>query len=156
MSARQRAWQVASALFVVLALAAVAESLRYGFLDRLGPGPGFFPFCVSVVMGALGVTLLVGSSRMKAAAADGESVVPAGDEARRVVRVAAGLVVTVVLLGPVGFRLSTLVFLVYLPWSLGARNLWAIAVIALAGSFGVFHVFHYWLHVPLPVGVFGL
>jgi putative tricarboxylic transport membrane protein len=29
-------------------------------------------------------------------------------------------------------------------------------VTALALSFGVFHVFYYWLKVPLPVGAFGL
>jgi putative tricarboxylic transport membrane protein len=26
----------------------------------------------------------------------------------------------------------------------------------LAGSFGVFHVFYYWLKVPLPIGALGL
>ena len=27
---------------------------------------------------------------------------------------------------------------------------------AFAGSFGVFHVFDYWLKVPLPIGALGL
>jgi putative tricarboxylic transport membrane protein len=26
----------------------------------------------------------------------------------------------------------------------------------LAASFGVFHVFYYWLKVPLPIGTFGI
>ena len=39
---------------------------------------------------------------------------------------------------------------------LGARSLLAILLTAIAGSFGVFHVFYYWLKVPLPVGTFGI
>ena len=39
---------------------------------------------------------------------------------------------------------------------LGARSPIAIALTAVAGSFGVFHVFYYWLKVPLPIGEFGI
>jgi hypothetical protein len=39
---------------------------------------------------------------------------------------------------------------------LGARSPVAVLLTALAGSFGVFHVFYYWLKVPLPIGVFGI
>jgi hypothetical protein len=38
----------------------------------------------------------------------------------------------------------------------GARSPLAIGLTALAGSFGVFHVFFYWLKVPLPIGMLGL
>jgi hypothetical protein len=30
-----------------------------------------------------------------------------------------------------------------------------IALFALASSVALFHVFYYWLRVPLPVGIFG-
>jgi hypothetical protein len=36
------------------------------------------------------------------------------------------------------------------------RNWWVTAVFAVAGSFGVFHAFYYWLKVPLPIGIFGI
>ena len=39
---------------------------------------------------------------------------------------------------------------------LGARSPIAIALTALAGSFGVFHAFYHWLKVPLPIGAFGV
>ena len=47
-------------------------------------------------------------------------------------------------------------FIVGLLLILGARSPIAIALTALAGSFGVFHVFYHWLKVPLPIGEFGL
>ena len=57
---------------------------------------------------------------------------------------------------PLGFRLTMLVFVPGLLVALGARSWFAIAVCAVAGSFGVFHVFFYWLKVPLPIGVLGI
>ena len=35
-------------------------------------------------------------------------------------------------------------------------NLHTTILFALAGSFGVFHVFYHWLKVPLPMGVLGI
>ena len=49
-----------------------------------------------------------------------------------------------------------LLFIAGLLLALGARSPAAIVLTALAGSFGVFHVFFYWLKVPLPIGALGL
>ena len=57
---------------------------------------------------------------------------------------------------PLGFRLTMLPFIAGLLLALGARSPIAIAICAVAGSFGVFHVFYYWLKVPLPIGAFGI
>ena len=57
---------------------------------------------------------------------------------------------------PLGFRLTMLVFITGLLWMLGARSPFGILFTAVAGSFGVFHVFLYWLKVPLPTGAFGI
>jgi hypothetical protein len=66
------------------------------------------------------------------------------------------LIVAAAALEPLGFRLTMLVFVAGLLPALGARSWIAIAVCAVAGSFGVFHVFYYWLKVPLPIGVLGI
>ena len=66
------------------------------------------------------------------------------------------LAIAAALLEPVGFRLTMLVFIAGLLLALGARSPVAILLTALAGSFGVFHVFYHWLKVPLPVGAFGV
>ena len=51
------------------------------------------------------------------------------------------LVAAAVLLEPLGFRLTMLFFIAGLLLALGARSPTAIALTAVAGSFGVFHVF---------------
>ena len=68
----------------------------------------------------------------------------------------ASLAMVVVFLNPLGFRISLLIFLFFLPLFLGVRNWLAIPILAVAGSFGVFHVFYYWLKLPLPIGIFGI
>jgi hypothetical protein len=60
------------------------------------------------------------------------------------------------LLEPLGFRLTMLPFVAGLLLALGARSWFAIALCAAGGSFGVFHVFYYWLKVPLPIGALGI
>jgi putative tricarboxylic transport membrane protein len=68
----------------------------------------------------------------------------------------AALGLVLVLLNPIGFRISLLLFLLFLPFALGVRNWLIIIIVAVAGSFGIFHAFYYWLKVPLPIGFFGI
>ncbi|HEU5320402.1 MAG TPA: tripartite tricarboxylate transporter TctB family protein, partial [Methylomirabilota bacterium] len=138
-----------------LALFALAgvQSLHFSLRDSLGPGPGFFPFWLSLVGGALAVALLVQVSRAPAGAAP---VLPPPAARLRVLNVFLALVGAAALLGPVGFRLTMLLFCAYLLVALGVRRWWSIGLVAVVGSFGVFHVFYHWLKVPLPVGPLGL
>jgi putative tricarboxylic transport membrane protein len=143
---QSRAWQ--AAVFVLLALFGffAFESLRLSLSDTLGPGPGFFPFWLSVVGGLLGVFLLIQLARRSV-----EFEAPTLKfELRPVAMVMGGLVVATALLEWLGFRVAALLLIVYLLVALGARNWIAITVVALAGSFGVYHVFSGLLKVPLP------
>jgi putative tricarboxylic transport membrane protein len=71
-------------------------------------------------------------------------------ELRPVSMVLGGLVVATASLEWLGFRVAALLLLLYLLLVLGARNWLAITAVALAGSFGVYHVFSGLLKVPLP------
>lgn len=57
---------------------------------------------------------------------------------------------------PLGFRITALLFIAGLLLALGAKQWIAVSATAIAGSFGVFHVFYYWLKVPLPIGLLGI
>jgi putative tricarboxylic transport membrane protein len=139
----KRGWQAAA--FVLLAIFAffAFESLQLSLRDALGPGPGFFPFWLSVAGGVLGLILLVQLHR------ENESE-PLKFELRPVVLVLAGLIVATAALEVLGFRLSMLALLAYLLIALGVRNWLAITVFAVMGSFGVFHAFTRLLKVQLP------
>src|SRR5262249_61308929 len=55
----KRGWQVAAAALLAIFAFFAYESLQLSLRDALGPGPGFFPFWLSVIGGALTVILLV-------------------------------------------------------------------------------------------------
>jgi putative tricarboxylic transport membrane protein len=151
----RRGWQIASLSFLAVSAVALAQSLQFSLTDPLGPGPGFFPFWLSLIGGFLALVLLVQVGRARAEAASGV-LIPDRPAALRVLGILLGLTGATVLLEPLGFRLTLLLFNTYLLLALGVRNRWVTVVVAVAGSFGVFHVFYHWLKVPLPVGALGI
>ena len=152
----RRGWQVACVCLLGIFIPALITSLGYSLTDALGPGPGFFPFWLSLIGIALtgGMLVQLVGGRMFADAAI--EILPDRQVALQGGAVLVALTVAAALLEPLGFRLTMLPFIAGLLLALGARSLLAIALTAVAGSFGVFHVFYYWLKVPLPIGVLGI
>jgi putative tricarboxylic transport membrane protein len=151
-----RGWQVASLVFLALAAIVIYRSLEFPLTDSLGPGPGFFPFWLGMIGGGLAALLLVQVSAAGLEEDPGRRLVPDRAGAGRVGQVVVGLVGFAMLLTPLGFRLTALLFLGYLLIALGVRRWWLIALLSVAGSFGVFHAFYHWLRVPLPIGLLGI
>jgi putative tricarboxylic transport membrane protein len=149
----RRGWRLASAAFLLLFIGAGVQSWALSLRDALGPGPGFFPFWLSLIGSALAIILFVQVRRWPD---DDVSIMPERAARGRIIAVFAALIIATALMGPLGFRLTFLAFSTYVLLALGVRNTLAIAVFAVAGSFGVFHVFDRWLQVPLPVGVLGI
>ena len=98
--------------------------------------------------------MLVETARGRDAATG--SILPSRQAALQAGGVLVALTAAAALLEPLGFRLTMLLFIAGLLLALGARSPTAIVLTALAGSFGVFHVFFYWLKVPLPIGALGI
>jgi putative tricarboxylic transport membrane protein len=142
----KRGWQAALAVLLAVFGFFAVESLRLSLRDTLGPGPGFFPFWLSVAGGLLGLFLLVQTIR-------GTLYFETQTlkfELRPVALVLAGLIVATAALEAIGFRLAMVLLLPYLLLVLGVRNWFALAVFSLAGSFGVYHLFTALLKVQLP------
>ena len=148
---------IATGAMLVLCLFAIWQSLLLPLTDRLGPGPGFFPFWLALIGTGLAVALLVTTFREAADPADAETrILPHGPGAIRWLAIVVLLAAVTLTMDYVGFRLSMLVFNAALVIALGDRRWWVIAVFAFLGSFGVYYVFTTWLDVLLPVGRFGI
>ena len=150
----RRGRQLACVCLLGIFAAALVTSLDYSLMDALGPGPGFFPFWLSLIGAALTVAILMQNARSQDIAT--VDILPNRQVAWQVGGVLIALTAAAALLEPLGFRLTMLLFIAGLLFALGARSPSAILLTALAGSFGVFHVFFYWLKVPLPIGALGL
>jgi len=152
----KRAWQITCIAFVALSVFTLVLSFEYPYKDRLGPGPAFFPVWMSIITGVLSLVLFFQTTWGKGVADAAGSLLPERQGVWRILIILAALVGSTALLDPLGFRISLFLFLLFLPLGLGVGNWWATLIFAVAGSFGIFHVFYYWLKVPLPMGMFGI
>ena len=150
----KRAWIAASLLLLAVFAVGLVSARDYVMFDALGPGPGFFPFWLAVIGLALSGLLLIETALARSS---GPLDMPQGMGAvMRPVFVLIALAIVAALLDVLGYRTPAFVFIAGLLPALGARPLWVPLPMALAGSWGVFHVFYFWLKVPLPYGVFGI
>jgi putative tricarboxylic transport membrane protein len=146
--AQARGWQAAAVALFALFAYFIFESLQLSLSDALGPGRGFFPFWLGVLGALLALVLFVQQLRKPDPGADAITFERVGT--RNVVLVLAGLIAAAAVLEAAGFRLAMAALLVYLLVVLGVRRGIAIALFAVAGSFGVYHVFFDLLKVALP------
>ncbi len=142
---------IATGVMLAFCLFALWQSLLLSLTDRLGPGPGFFPFWLALIGAVLAVALLITTFRE---ADDGSEVriLPHGPGARRWIAIVALLAAAAVSMEILGFRIAMLGFNAALVIALGERRWWLIALFAVLGSFGVHYVFTHWLDVLLPDG----
>ncbi len=148
-------YQVTGVVLIVFSAVMIRESQRLTYYTHLGPGPGFFPFWLSLTLGLLGAVILCQATYLDSDPLP-EDFFPTRIGYVRISAIIVSLVGVVVLLQPLGFRLTTLAFLLFLLFALGRQNLAVTILVALAGSFGTYHLFVNLLSVPLPVGAFGL
>jgi putative tricarboxylic transport membrane protein len=152
---------IAPVALLALAAAVIWSSLGLGYWTSLGPGPGFFPLWLAVLLAALSGIWLVeqvrGAEESVAAAAESaagadipeapETPLPTGE----LITIVISLVVLAVLLEVLGFQLSMLLFLLFQLKVLGRRRWPLTIVLSLLGSFGIYTLFAQVLSVNLPV-----
>lgn len=144
-----------AALVVAIGAAAFIGSRSLGYWDDLGPGPGFFPLWLGVLLVVLGFVWFGQELRARFRR---ETPSRSADEEETpdyslptVLAILVSLCVLAACLEPVGYQVSMLVFLLFHLLVVGRRGLLQSLVIAVIGSFGVFYAFTRLLTVPLPV-----
>jgi putative tricarboxylic transport membrane protein len=147
----RRADQVSGALLLVLGAGVAAGARQYPYWTPNGPGSGFLPLWLGLVLAALAVALLVGATRRPDA---GPAWLPGGSALVRLVAVLVATALFVWLLPVLGMTLGTCLFLVALLRFLGHHWVASLAI-ATATTTVNWLVFTYWLNVPFPTGVLG-
>ncbi len=111
-----------------------------------GPGPGFFPLVLGVIVATLAAVNIV---RPEVERID----LP---QLRRILLILGALAVYALLLEPLGYVVATALLLGILFGALAERRRWWQPVSALAVSFATYYVFRLLLSVPLPPDPFDL
>ncbi len=114
------------------------------------PGPSFFPWAITAVLGALSVTLLVqGVLGLKRG--DGVSARPR--DAGMPVLALASFAIYLLVLPYLGFVAASVIFFATAMWLYGSRNPLVIAAGAIAGPLLLFLLFRYGFNIILPRGL---
>lgn len=148
---------VATGVMLAFCVFTVWQSYLLPLTDRLGPGPGFFPFWIALLGVVLAIGLLITTRAAPRQADEGDvAVLPQGPGSARWFAIVLLLAAAAASMEFAGFRITMLVFIAALVIALGERKWWAIGLFAVTGSFGIYYVFTRWLDVLLPVGMFGI
>ena len=149
----RRADSIAGAALLALGASfSVGALMHHAYWGANGPGPGFLPFWLGLVMALLAGALLLGALR---AADAGQTWLPTGDGLRRLTIVLGLTTALVALLQVVGMVLGTVLFLIALMRLLDRLPWRTTLSVSLAVAASNYLIFAYWLKVPMPVGVLG-
>jgi putative tricarboxylic transport membrane protein len=147
-----RTMDIAVAL-VLIAVAGVVinDSLRLGMRWRPieGPGAGYFPFYIGLILALSSAVTLLRAVVDKPAA--GQTFVTRA-AFRRVLAVLLPLVVYIVVLGFIGIYVASAVYIALFMWYFGKYPLTRGALIGASISVALFLMFEVWFLVPLPKG----
>jgi hypothetical protein len=142
-------YQGTAVVFLALGVYVVAEARRMEYFTPIGPGAGFFPFWLGVLMVILAAAWL-GQVSLGSREVVPPDFMPERAGATRIVVVLGALVLLAAVIDRLGYCLAMLAFGLGLLVGVGRQPLTVSVPIALAGSFGLYYVFRYWLGVHLP------
>lgn len=118
---------------------------------RSVPGTGFVPFGLSVALAILSLILVV--QGLLGAPGGVGLAWPTGRGLRWILTTVIALAAYAVLVGVIGYILSTFLFLLVLTRMLSSYRWFTVTAFSLLTSVALYSVFAVWLHMSLPRGV---
>jgi putative tricarboxylic transport membrane protein len=144
--------RISGILLLIFGAGFAGGAHQYPYWTPNGPGSGFLPFWLGLVMAGLAIGLLVSAMRRPD---PGEAWLPEGRGLLRLLVIVLATVVFVWLLPFLGMTLATFLFLVGVLRFVERHGWFATVGVAVATSAANWLVFVHWLHVPFPTGILG-
>jgi putative tricarboxylic transport membrane protein len=149
----QQAERIVAALCVVLGACIIWQAWGMEYLTSIGPGPGFFPWWLGLILTGLSAAWLV-SAVWRSMPETDRRFLPERRGARRILLVIGAIIGVGLAMEYVGFQLAMFAFVAFVLTALGWRRWRLTAILSIALSFGVYHAFTRWLDVNLPQASF--
>ncbi len=120
-----------------------------------GPGAGFLPFWLGVLLAVLATILVVSAWRSQATEKENEPVFPGKQALIAITSVLVGLAVYIFLIEILGYLVDTFLFVVFL-MKVVEREKWPLTLMVAVGTTaGLFITFQILLQITLPSNMFG-
>lgn len=133
----------------------IQEAWRMPASGTFGPGPGFFPLGLGVIMAALAMILLATTWQRRATAKDMVSPFPGKKALIAIGSVLGGLAAYILLIEVLGFLMDTFLYVAFL---LGVveRKRWPMTLmVAVSTTAGLYFIFQVLLGIALPSNMIG-
>jgi putative tricarboxylic transport membrane protein len=151
----KKADMISAVVLLALAGYVIQDAWRMPPSATFGPGAGFLPFWLGIVLAVLATILLVTNWKREATAKDSEAVFPGKKALFAITLVMAGLAVYIQLIEVVGFLLDTFLFVLFLV-KVVERETWRLALtVAVSTTAVLFLTFQVLLKITLPSNMFG-
>lgn len=141
--------------FLCLSIYMMLGAYAMEYYTVLGPGPGFFPFWLAAFMGSLTV-IWMGSIILGPREPLPEGFFPSRGRRLQLLAVLGALIFYAVFAEVLGFRITMLVFLMFILYGPGRQSVPMTLAIAILGSFGTHYLFHDVLDTHLPLSNIGV
>jgi len=142
--------RVAGALIAFLGTYIAIAARDYPFGSLAEPGPGFVPFALGVLLGALGLVIAIGARPAPAPEEHSFADLP------HALVIVSALGLSAVAMERLGFRITVALLLVFFLGAVEHRPAAAVLAVAFGFAFGAFYLVNDILRVPLPLGPWGL
>lgn len=139
-----------------LSLWLILESLQFDYLSDFGPGPGFEPFWLGVMLALLSIALLINTLRKKNNEEDDKPRLPGWKSLGRlgvIMLIMAGLALS---MNTLGFILVVFIFVALILYILEKVSILKSVFYGIMFSGFIFLLFRYWMNIDLPKGFVGL
>jgi uncharacterized membrane protein len=142
---------VVALFFLVVSAVVITDSLRLGvrWSEIEGPGAGYFPFYIGLVIAISSIVNLVRAALNREA---GDRTFVTKTAFRQVLAVLIPLTVYVLCVTFLGIYLSSAIYIALFMWHFGRYALPKGLAVGAAVSLALFMMFEIWFLVPLPKG----
>jgi putative tricarboxylic transport membrane protein len=150
----RRADQVTGILMLIFAAAVMEGGRRMPQSNTFGPGAGFLPFWLGVLLAICSILLIVNATREPKKSGD-RLPFPTGRQLLPILECIGGLAAFILLLEPLGFMVATALFTAFL-LRVVEREPWLTTTLVSAGNaVGLYIVFQVLLGAGLPKNFLG-
>jgi putative tricarboxylic transport membrane protein len=145
---------ITGVVLLVLAGYIINEARLMPPSGTFGPGSGFFPFWLGIILAGLSLILVVGAT-LRPKDPEDRSPFPGRTALFAVTKVLVGLILFTLLMETMGFILNTFIFVIYLMKVVQGERWWVTLLIAVATTACLYIVFQVLLGITLPRNMFG-
>ena len=145
--------QRSSLIWLIIGLAILFYSGKYGLGQMSSPGPGFVPFLSGLVI--VGLALIVFFQQFGNGVREGLEGLWRQKDWPVTLKVMGALTLYAIFLQTVGFLLVTFLLVLYLFRAIEPLGWRKVIAGALGTAFSAYLIFDFWLQAQLPRGIFG-